>query len=100
MNTGIDAGSGHARTGHRVVPHTADVLYNGAFVVAGLALIPLWRLGRERQLLWWIAAANIAAALLVAKWMTTWPWSTRRTGRSTRHDVPRSPGSRRRRGVC
>ena len=34
-----------------------DVLYNVAFVIAGLALIPLWELGRERALLWWLAAA-------------------------------------------
>ena len=45
-----------------------DVLYNVAFVVAGLALIPLWHLGRERASLWWLAAAFFAGGLLVARW--------------------------------
>jgi apolipoprotein N-acyltransferase len=51
-----------------------DVLYNTAFVIAGLALIPLWHLGRERALLWWLAAAFFAAGLLVARSTSSWPF--------------------------
>ncbi|MDH6113819.1 apolipoprotein N-acyltransferase [Kitasatospora sp. MAP12-15] len=34
-----------------------DVLYNVAFALAGLAMVPWWHQGRERALLWWVAAA-------------------------------------------
>ena len=34
-----------------------DVLYNVAFALAGLAMVPLWHPGHERSLLWWVAAA-------------------------------------------
>ncbi|MFI9274377.1 apolipoprotein N-acyltransferase [Kitasatospora sp. NPDC052896] len=33
-----------------------DVLYNVAFVLAGLAMVPFWHPGHERALLWWVAA--------------------------------------------
>lgn len=56
-----------------------DVLYNVAFVLAGLALIPLWQLGRERALMWWLAAAFVAAGLLVASWTKAWPFAQSRT---------------------
>ncbi len=55
-----------------------DVLYNVAFVVAGLALIPLWHQGRERALLWWIAAAFFVAGVLVARSTRSWPFEHRR----------------------
>jgi apolipoprotein N-acyltransferase len=55
-----------------------DVLYNVAFVVAGIALVPLWKLGRERALLWWIAVAFVAAGLAVASWMRAWPFALSR----------------------
>lgn len=51
-----------------------DVLYNVAFVAAGLGLMPLWHLGRERALLWWLAAAFFAAGLLVARSTRAWPF--------------------------
>jgi apolipoprotein N-acyltransferase len=51
-----------------------DVLYNVAFVVAGLALIPLWQLGRERALLWLLAAAFVAGGVLVARLTRAWPF--------------------------
>ncbi len=56
-----------------------DVLYNVAFVLAGLALIPLWQLGRERAVMWWLAAAFVAAGLLVASWTKAWPFAQTRT---------------------
>lgn len=42
-----------------------DVLYNLAFVLAGLAMVPWWHTGRERALLWWVAT-GFALAWLVA----------------------------------
>lgn len=51
-----------------------DVLYNVAFVLAGLAMVPLWRMGRERPLLWLIAACFIVGWLLVGKAMLGWTW--------------------------
>ena len=55
-----------------------DVGYNVAFVVAGLALVPLWQLGRERALLWWLGAAFVAGWLLTAHLVRTWPFARRR----------------------
>lgn len=43
-----------------------DVLYNVAFVLAGLAMIPLWRPGHEGPVLWWLAAAFFAGWLVFA----------------------------------
>ncbi|WP_181799098.1 apolipoprotein N-acyltransferase [Kitasatospora acidiphila] len=37
-----------------------DLLYNLAFVFAGLAMVPWWHAGRERALLWWVAAGFTA----------------------------------------
>jgi apolipoprotein N-acyltransferase len=51
-----------------------DVLYNLAFVLAGLEMIPLWRLGSERSLLWWIAAAFAVGWLLTARMARAWPF--------------------------
>lgn len=39
-----------------------DVLYNVAFVLAALALVPVWESGRERMLLWWTAIGFLAVA--------------------------------------
>jgi apolipoprotein N-acyltransferase len=42
-----------------------DVLYNVAFVLAGLLMVPLWERGRERPLSWCLAAAfGVGWALL------------------------------------
>ena len=54
-----------------------DVLYNMAFVLAGLLMIPLWRLNRERALLWWLAAA-FAIGWLVTTRITPARWLRRR----------------------
>ena len=64
-----------------------DVVYNVAFVVAGLALIPVWELGRERALLWWLAAAFVGAGLVVASWTKAWPFEHARV----RGRPPRPP---------
>lgn len=52
-----------------------DLLYNVAFVVAGLALVPLWSPGRERALLWLLAVAFVAAGAVVARRLGTWPFA-------------------------
>lgn len=52
-----------------------DILYNGAFVAAGLLLIPLWKLGKERELLWWLAALFVAAGTVVARSVHGWPFT-------------------------
>lgn len=51
-----------------------DILYNVAFVAAGLLLIPLWDTGRERELLWWLAALFAGAGLLTARSARSWPF--------------------------
>jgi apolipoprotein N-acyltransferase len=51
-----------------------DVLYNVAFVLAGLAMIPLWRPGREGPVLWWLAAAFAASWLAFARSTRCWPF--------------------------
>ncbi len=51
-----------------------DVLYNLAFVLAGLAMIPLWRPGHERSLLWWLAAAFGLGWLVMARVVGNWPY--------------------------
>jgi apolipoprotein N-acyltransferase len=61
-----------------------DVVYNVAFVLAGLALVPIWSAGRERALLWWLAAAFFLAGGAVAWWARTWPY----TGRPARGRRP------------
>jgi apolipoprotein N-acyltransferase len=49
-----------------------DVLYNVAFVVTGLAMVPLWRVGRERSLLWLIAAGFVVGWALIGVVMLGW----------------------------
>ena len=51
-----------------------DVVYNLAFVLAGLALVPLWEAGREQALLWGLAAAFFVGGLAFARWAHTWPF--------------------------
>jgi apolipoprotein N-acyltransferase len=50
-----------------------DVAYNVAFVLAGLLMVPLWDPSRVRPLLWWLAAAFLAAWLLFARVLGVWP---------------------------
>lgn len=72
----VDALVGHAaedRVRGRVFA-AYDVIYNVAFVLAGLALIPLWELGRERALLWLLAAAFMFSGLLVARATRSFPF--------------------------
>ncbi|HSE09864.1 MAG TPA: apolipoprotein N-acyltransferase [Nocardioidaceae bacterium] len=54
-----------------------DVLYNVAFVLAGLLMVPLWQPGQARELLWWLAAAFLASWLLFARVFSTWPFTGR-----------------------
>jgi apolipoprotein N-acyltransferase len=51
-----------------------DVLYNVAFVLAGLLMVPLWQPDRVRALLWWLAAAFLGAWLLYARLFHVWPF--------------------------
>ncbi|HET7358097.1 MAG TPA: MFS transporter [Nocardioidaceae bacterium] len=44
-----------------------DVLYNVAFVLAGLLMVPLWAPGRVRVLLWGIAVAFVLGWLVFAR---------------------------------
>lgn len=55
-----------------------DVLYNVAFVAAGLALVPLWQPDREGLLLRWLAVGFVVAGLLVARSARTWPFGAAR----------------------
>jgi apolipoprotein N-acyltransferase len=54
-----------------------DVLYNVAFVLAGLLMVPLWDPSRIRPLLWWLAAAFLAAWLVFARLLRVWPLAGR-----------------------
>jgi apolipoprotein N-acyltransferase len=56
-----------------------DMLYNTAFVVAALAMVPLWALGREQRLLWGVAAAFVAAGFALARATRSWPWGAGRS---------------------
>jgi apolipoprotein N-acyltransferase len=51
-----------------------DVLYNVAFVVAGLAMIPLWKAGHEGRLLWLLAAGFALGWLILARVTASWPF--------------------------
>lgn len=51
-----------------------DVVYNVAFVVAGLALVPLWNPASEHALLWWLAALFMGGALAFARVEHGWPF--------------------------
>jgi apolipoprotein N-acyltransferase len=44
-----------------------DVLYNVAFVAAGLAMVPLWKPERDRALLWGIAVGFAGAGVVLAR---------------------------------
>jgi MFS family permease len=46
-----------------------DMLYNVAFILAGLALVPLWQQGREQVLLGVLAAGFAVAGVVVARRM-------------------------------
>lgn len=50
-----------------------DVLYNVAFVVAGLVMVPLWHPGAAGRLLWVLSGAYVVAWALFA-------WASRRSG--------------------
>ncbi|MGE5719607.1 MAG: apolipoprotein N-acyltransferase, partial [Nocardioidaceae bacterium] len=77
-----------------------DVLYNVAFVAAGLLMVPLWDPGRVRPLLWWLAAAFLAGWLLFARVFRTWPFTMRPSGvrRGGRGEREQLGGPRRWRG--
>jgi apolipoprotein N-acyltransferase len=51
-----------------------DVLYNVAFVLAGLLMIPFWHNGRERQVLWWLTVGFTGGWLLFARASRSWPF--------------------------
>lgn len=72
-----------------------DVLYNVAFVVAGLVMIPLWNAGNVRALLWWLAAAYAAAWLVFARSTRAWPVAAHQAAGSTDSTVRRVRLSRR-----
>jgi len=52
-----------------------DTGYNVAFVLAGLALVPLWEPGREQALLWTLAGGFTIAGVLFARSLAVWPFS-------------------------
>ena len=64
-----------------------DVLYNVAFVLAGLLMVPLWHSGAERAMLWWLGAAYLLGWLVLARTMRGWPFGESRSG-------PRTPPRR------
>jgi apolipoprotein N-acyltransferase len=68
-----------------------DLLYNVAFIVAGLALVPLWAPGRVETLLWALALAFVAAGAVVAWRQRSWPFT------GSRGPVAATAGSRSRR---
>ncbi|MGF1429087.1 apolipoprotein N-acyltransferase [Kitasatospora sp. LaBMicrA B282] len=45
-----------------------DMLYNVSFVLAGLVMVPWWRTGHERVLLWWVAAGFAVGWVLATGW--------------------------------
>jgi hypothetical protein len=54
-----------------------DVLYNVAFVLAGLLMIPLWHPTEVRTLLWWLAAAFLLGWLVYSRVFHVWPFAAR-----------------------
>jgi apolipoprotein N-acyltransferase len=62
-----------------------DVIYNVAFVVAGLLMVPLWDPSRIRSLLWLLAAAFVAAWLLFARIFAVWPLALRQVSPRPSH---------------
>lgn len=61
-----------------------DVLYNVAFVAAGLLMVPLWHPDRVRPLLWLVAAAFGLGWLGYARVFRTWPWADARPAQPVR----------------
>jgi apolipoprotein N-acyltransferase len=55
-----------------------DMLYNVAFVIAGLLMIPLWEPTRVRPLLWWLAVAFLLSWALFARVFRVWPFTRAR----------------------
>jgi MFS family permease len=55
-----------------------DALYNVAFVVAALLMVPLWSPGSARTLLWGLGAAFVLGWLLFARVLGDWPFAPRR----------------------
>lgn len=51
-----------------------DMVYNVAFVGAGLALVPLWAPGRERAVLLGLAGAFVVVGGWLASRLGTWPF--------------------------
>ena len=51
-----------------------DVLYNVAFVLAGLLMIPFWQLGREQALASWLAVGFFGGWLVMARMTRAWPF--------------------------
>ncbi len=51
-----------------------DVVYNVAFVGAGLVLVPLWRIGVARALFWSLTGLFVLAGLAVARVQRAWPF--------------------------
>jgi apolipoprotein N-acyltransferase len=51
-----------------------DVLYNVAFVLAGLLMIPFWQLGREQALARWLAVGFFVGWLVMARMTRAWPF--------------------------
>lgn len=64
-----------------------DVLYNVAFALAGIAMVPLWHLDRVRALLWWMGAAFGLGWLAFAWLYRGWPF----VGDARGPDRPRLP---------
>ena len=62
-----------------------DLLYNLAFVMAGLAMVPLWQPGKERALLWWLAAAFAASWLILSWRLEAWPFLPARAAAPVGH---------------
>ncbi len=68
-----------------------DLLYNVAFILAGLALVPLWEPGGERARLWELALAFVATGALVASRQRTWPFAPRPGTAAVAAAAPQQP---------
>jgi apolipoprotein N-acyltransferase len=60
-----------------------DVLYNLAFVLAGLVLVRFWTVGAERRVLWWLAAAFGGGWVVVGWLFLAWPMRPLQSARAT-----------------
>jgi apolipoprotein N-acyltransferase len=65
-----------------------DVVYNVAFVCAGLLMVPLWHPAEVRALLWGLAGAFLLGWLLFARLFHGWPFAAG-------HAIAARPGRRR-----